>query len=174
MKFVPSSKVQLDCKTPMNPDGRSRNTHVPETLGSVTMAAALARLHIIEGIRLQRPATRLEGLSLRLPEAYVALLQQVDGFLLADGLKVYGSSEVEERNQTYDVASCMPGFVAIGDDSGGRMFVMAQHWPDRAVYAVGMGVLKIQYAREVVPNLPAWLSALAAAAGENGSEEQGT
>lgn len=164
MKFARWSNIRFNWKAPLNPERILKATKTAEFLEPASIAASIALLRQGGNNELHGSATFLSGvesLHMPLPEAYVAVLRLTDGFLLSSGVKLYAIGEVEERNRTYDVASCMPGFLAIGDDSGGRMFVMQQQSADGAVYAVSMGVLMIRSAREVAPSLSAWLSALA-------------
>lgn len=44
--------------------------------------------------------------------------------LMGDAVLLYGKEDIEERNATYEVQLYMPGWVAIGDDSGGAALLM--------------------------------------------------
>ncbi|PET60306.1 SMI1 / KNR4 family protein [Bacillus sp. AFS001701] len=61
-----------------------------------------------------------------LPAVYTNLLQHVNGFLTDEGVLIYGTQELVERNLTYEVSEYASGYVAIGDDSGGTVFLMLQ------------------------------------------------
>lgn len=61
----------------------------------------------------------------RLPESYVALLKLANGFSLGNGLVIYSSSDVLERNVTFEFDIYLNSFLAIGDDSGGRSFLIS-------------------------------------------------
>lgn len=52
------------------------------------------------------------------------------GILLADGTTVYGADNIDERNATYQIADYAPGWVLIGDDSGGSGLLMRRGNPD--------------------------------------------
>lgn len=55
-----------------------------------------------------------------LPISYRNFLKNANGFMLNNGCHVYAIDDVVERNQTLNVQEYAPGFLAIGDDSGGR------------------------------------------------------
>lgn len=44
--------------------------------------------------------------------------------MFGDTVLLYGVQDIEERNATYEVQSYLPGWFSIGDDSGGRAFLM--------------------------------------------------
>lgn len=54
-----------------------------------------------------------------------------DGALLNDQVLIYSTSDVVERNQTYEIGTSFPRQILIGDDSGGRLILM-----DKAVSEV--------------------------------------
>ncbi|MFV3284720.1 SMI1/KNR4 family protein [Pseudomonas sp. NY15356] len=47
-----------------------------------------------------------------------------DGALLNDQVLIYSTSDIEERNDTFEVDKNFKGMVAIGDDSGGRIILI--------------------------------------------------
>jgi hypothetical protein len=87
------------------------------------------------GLAIHRAGSKVAGMLARLPEGYQHLLSQSDGIELASGALIYGSQELVERNQTYQVSAYMPAHVAIGDDGGGQMFLLR--------YGVASPVLRI-------------------------------
>lgn len=46
------------------------------------------------------------------------------GVLLADGTQIYAPEDIEERNETFQVAEYAPGWVLVGDDGGGLGYLM--------------------------------------------------
>lgn len=52
--------------------------------------------------------------------------QRSDGAMLEDQVQIYAAADIEERNHTYEVARYFPGWVAVGDDSGGRLLLAAR------------------------------------------------
>jgi hypothetical protein len=74
-----------------------------------------------------------------LPAALVALWDERDGLLTASGVTVYPASDIGERNAAYEVALYTPGF--IGDDSGGRGFLLRAGDADSTVFSSDLGDL---------------------------------
>jgi hypothetical protein len=95
------------------------------------------------------------------PKQYEDLLRETNGLLLDNGIKVYSSQEVMERNATFEVAEYAPGYMAIGDDSGGVAFLLRVNSDDQTVYAVGHGSMDPDDMKCVAPSLDAWLQSAA-------------
>ena len=56
---------------------------------------------------------------------YAAFLgDHADSISVGDFALLYGHSDIEERNATYEVHAYVAGWVAIGDDGGGSAFLM--------------------------------------------------
>ena len=67
----------------------------------------------------------LEGrLNFQIPPEYNDLLRVANGFELTSGLVIYFSVDVAERNNTFAIMEQLPGYVAVGDDSGGKSIVI--------------------------------------------------
>jgi hypothetical protein len=64
------------------------------------------------------------ALGARLPNQFLGHLAQQPEELRADGLLLYPISYLVERNRTYEVQQYAPGFLLIGDDSGGDGFLI--------------------------------------------------
>ncbi|WP_228562431.1 SMI1/KNR4 family protein [Catenulispora rubra] len=76
-----------------------------------------------------------------LPAPLVALWKVTDGLITDAGVTVYSAGCIGERNTTYEVAQYAPGFVLIGDDSGGRGFLLRADDPHSAVFSSDLGDL---------------------------------
>ncbi|MBD0675635.1 hypothetical protein ACIQOW_30600 [Kitasatospora sp. NPDC091335] len=81
------------------------------------------------------------GIPLGLPAPLLALWSVRDGLLTAAGVTVYPAGCIGERNTTYEVGRYAPGFLLIGDDSGGRGFLLRADDPDCAVFSSDLGDL---------------------------------
>lgn len=77
--------------------------------------------------------------SFKLPLEYTELLRNANGFVLNNGLTVYSSSEVFERNETFEVEEYAPGYLAIGDDSGGLSILI--NIENEKIYSVDQGIM---------------------------------
>lgn len=105
----------------------------------------LNRSMLAEGYHLQDPAAQAtidrceQEVGYGLPEDYVALLLISNGLQTDGNLSLLDVESIGVRNRDYEVQDYLPGFVMIGDDSGGNALLMKQ--ADTAVYEVGMGVM---------------------------------
>jgi hypothetical protein len=95
----------------------------------------------------------------RLPDAFREFLKRSDGLSLGGGLLIYGSADLIERNNNWEVNVYAPGHVAIGDDGGGNVFLMKLNEEDSAIYAVESGIMNPDFAEKVSESLNAWVSA---------------
>lgn len=85
-----------------------------------------------------------KALGIRLPGAYHSFLlqEQFTGErLVNDLLLLYGTDILEERNNSYQVQKYLPGYISIGDDSGGKAILLHAGAPDENVYMTGYGAL---------------------------------
>lgn len=92
------------------------------------------------------------------------------GVALPDGTVIYAPEEIGERNETYQVAEYAPGWVLIGDDGGGRGYLVRRGGPDfdpalgrveAEVYRIDLGALGEDIADEadfVTDDLVGWLA----------------
>lgn len=60
-----------------------------------------------------------------LPKSYAQLLDETNGFMLENGISIYSTDDLIERNETFEVQEYAPGFIAIGDDSGGMSILIS-------------------------------------------------
>jgi hypothetical protein len=83
--------------------------------GIATVNGAISNIQLSE----------LQGkLHIQLPDAYVQMLNSANGFSLQSGVTIYSSDELVERNETFEVKKYAPGYLSIGDDSGGRSIMI--------------------------------------------------
>ena len=74
------------------------------------------------------------------PRVYQEWLENnSSGIVSENGTKIYGTQEVEERNETFECANYLPLYVAIGDDSGDTLYLMRRDVKAKAVYASDVG-----------------------------------
>jgi hypothetical protein len=77
-----------------------------------------------------------------LPAHYLRFLQEGQEGMCGEQVLLYGVESLRERNETYDTLQSCPGYITIGDDSGGRAVMLALDGGDRAVYLVGHGSMQ--------------------------------
>ncbi|MET8741977.1 SMI1/KNR4 family protein [Streptomyces sp. NPDC004728] len=108
-------------------------------------------------------AARSRGLRDGPNPAVARLWRSTPGVLLDNGVHIYGPHLIQERNETFEVSRYAPGWVLVGDDSGGDGFLMRHHGRDRAsVHRLGLGALREDVATEgerVTDDLLGWLRA---------------
>ncbi len=95
-----------------------------------------------------------------LPEPLRAWWEVTDGLMTDAGVTVYGAASVGERNATYEVARYAPGFVLVGDDSGGRGFLLRADDPSSAVYSSDLGDLGPEDFEVESPDFRTWIESL--------------
>ncbi|MCY7717429.1 SMI1/KNR4 family protein [Bacillus altitudinis] len=97
-------------------------------------------------------------LNMLLPHAYKTLLKQTNGCSVEGDVLLYGTEDIVERNKTWEVHHYASGYVAIGDDGGGRVFLMGQAEEEKKVWIVDAGVMDPQHAELVAEDLLSWVS----------------
>lgn len=75
-----------------------------------------------------------------------------------EDIQLYNASNVIERNHCYETKTYAPGFINIGDDSGGMAFILSLTAADPMVYRVGHGSMDPQYAELVAHSFSQWLA----------------
>lgn len=96
-------------------------------------------------------------LNCQLPSAYRHVLKESNGLSFTNGVFIYGTEDILERNETWEVAEYAKGYIAIGDDSGGVVFLMAIKAENYRVFAVDGGDMNRQHATLVTSDLCKWL-----------------
>ncbi|MGH8084847.1 MAG: SMI1/KNR4 family protein [Lysobacter sp.] len=105
----------------------------------------ISRLKLIEATR---PPLARYGLAAALdrsleemPAQLLDLYSETNGFMSPMGNTVYEAVDLAERNQTFEVAEFSPGFILIGDNSGGRGYLISLDGGDLKVYGSDLGDL---------------------------------
>ena len=95
-----------------------------------------------------------------LPPQYVEHKSKHAGIATDDGLLIYSAVDLAERNETFEVQQYLPGFLLIGDDSGGRgFFIRLNEEEGREVVMLGLGCLMESYLVVVASSLEEWARA---------------
>ncbi len=93
-----------------------------------------------------------------LQDQYLDLLAARGGEFLSNRVLLYGVDDLIERNETYQSKEYCPGFIAIGDDGGGRMIVIALGSEPSPVYIADMGSMDEEYFDQIATDLASWLA----------------
>jgi len=119
-------------------------------------------LHNIKNIAFANPGATSQELTLLkntfgsdVPTELEALLSRANGLGLQNGIVIYACHEVAERNATYQVDKYIPGFIAIGDDSGGRAILLSQFQPQ--VFLADYGSLDVDEIQAIANTLREWV-----------------
>lgn len=92
-----------------------------------------------------------------LSECYRTLVARHGGQFVGDLVRFYSADEVIERNECYETRQYCPGFLAIGDDSGGRAIVIDPQLALPAVFVVDHGSMSRDEFALVSDDLLAWI-----------------
>jgi hypothetical protein len=95
-----------------------------------------------------------------LPKALLELLRLSNGFLTPGGIHVYGADDLAERNLTFEIAAYCAGYLLIGDNSGGKGYLMRLGGEDSPVYSSGLGDLEVAGFEKEADSLQEWVDGL--------------
>jgi hypothetical protein len=93
-----------------------------------------------------------------LPSRYVDFLLTHTEQIFGDEVLLYPADYLIERNETFETKTYCPGYIAIGDDSGGRAFLIPINKPVDTVYMVGHGYMSPKGFRALPLGFEQWLS----------------
>lgn len=119
----------------------------------------------IPGLIKNKPANDIEMQELEnlmkidLPNAYKDLLRYTNGFSVGGGLTIYGTKEIVERNETWEITEYASGYVSIGDDGGGNVFFMLQGADVKEVLVVDSGDMNPNHATVITLDFSEWVNA---------------
>lgn len=120
-------------------------------------------LNNVSGLFLTPSATETEiekaekRLNTTLPISYKALLQASNGLANNEGIIIYGTDDILERNETWETQNYAPGFISIGDDSGGRVLLMSLG-DEEEIWIVDSGNMNPDHAELISTNLIQWIN----------------
>lgn len=92
-----------------------------------------------------------------LPIEYVIFLRSHEEDLIGEQVFLYPAELLIERNETYETKLYCPGYLAIGDDSGGRAVVIPMGQPLGKVYLVGHGTMSPSDFEPLPMSFSAWV-----------------
>jgi len=118
----------------------------------------LTQIAELEAAATDRQITEAQNeVGIKFPEEHRTLLQYSNGLFINDLIKIYSTEEIAERNRTFEVEQYLPGFIMIGDDSGGSgIFLNTKDVPS-LVYKIGHGSLAVSDAIILAQSLTDWI-----------------
>ena len=96
-------------------------------------------------------------LKLELPNVYKDLVRFTNGISIGGGLVIYGTEDIVERIETWEVDEYASGFIAIGDDGGGNVFLMLQDADEKEVLVIDSGEMNPRHANLVTSDFDKWV-----------------
>ena len=93
----------------------------------------------------------------KLPETYKAFLNHHSNEYQNDLVILYLPDDIIERNETYETKEYAPGYIAIGDDSGGSAFLLKLEQQDPSVYVVSHGSMDPEIMEFVCNSFSEWV-----------------
>lgn len=92
------------------------------------------------------------------PKALKQLWKKSDGLYTDEGVLIYGAEQIAERNQTWETDLYAEGYVAIGDDSGGRVLIMLAEAGAKDVWIVDGGSMSPDDGMHVTDHFIRWVN----------------
>ncbi|MBJ8030332.1 SMI1/KNR4 family protein [Bacillus cereus group sp. N21] len=118
----------------------------------------------IPGLIKNNPANDIEIqeledlMKMELPNAYKDLLRYTNGFSNGGGLTIYGTEDIVERNETWEVTEYASGYVSIGDDGSGNVFLMLQSADVKEMLIIGSGDMNPNHATVIILDFSEWVN----------------
>jgi hypothetical protein len=94
---------------------------------------------------------------IKLPTQYRNFLFLHEETIFGDRVLVYPAECLIERNETYESKTYCPGYIAIGDDGGDRVFVIPIEESPSPVFSVDQGVMDPDGFELVAKNFSEWV-----------------
>lgn len=91
------------------------------------------------------------------PGSYKEFLKRSNGFMLTNGVFLYGLDDLVERNNTLEVQTYAPGHLAIGDDSGGISVLVRVSTEE--IFSVDQGSMDIDDMTRLANTVIDWINA---------------
>lgn len=92
-----------------------------------------------------------------LPSAYREFLKSYVEQVSDDGTLLYGVDSIIERNETFETRNYAVGYLAVGDDSGGRCFLIPLDSRSSAVYTSDQGDMDPDGFQLVAADFSEWI-----------------
>lgn len=96
-------------------------------------------------------------MNVKLPYSFKDLLKTSNGLSTKEGIVIYGTEDIVERNETWETQVYAQGYIAIGDDSGGGVFLMSQGEGKKSVLIVDSGDMTIEHSNLVTSDINQWI-----------------
>lgn len=91
-----------------------------------------------------------------IPSQYQDFLKQHDGCIFDNGVRLYELSDLKEMNDCLQVKMYQPEYMAIGDDSGGLIFLIKQEKDAKEVFVVDISDYDLKTAFYKIDEFKRW------------------
>ena len=89
-----------------------------------------------------------------LPSSYKDFLEDIEVEFTHEDILFYGKGTIIERNETLEVTKYAPGYIAIGDDSGGRAIILSLI--NESVSFVSQGSMNPEFREDISASFHTW------------------
>lgn len=96
-------------------------------------------------------------MDVKLPYSFKNLLKTSNGLSTEEGIVIYGTKDIVERNETWETQVYAQGYIAIGDNSGGGVFLMYQGDREKSILIVDSGDMTIEHSNLVTSDINQWI-----------------
>lgn len=97
-------------------------------------------------------------MDLKFPKAFRELLKLTNGFETEEGVVIFGTDIISERNQTYEVSEYAQGYLAVGSNGGGKFYLMSANENSTELLQVDAGVMNPEFASLVSDDFLKWIN----------------
>lgn len=97
-------------------------------------------------------------MGLKFPKRFRELLTLTNGFETEEGVSIFGTDMIVERNQTYEVSEYAQGYLAVGSNGGGKFYLMSANFESTELLQVDAGVMNPEFASLVSMDFVEWIN----------------
>lgn len=97
-------------------------------------------------------------MGLKFPKVFRELLKLTNGFETEEGVVIFGTDIIIERNQTYEVSEYAQGYLAVGSNGGGKFYLMSAKVNSTELLQVDAGVMNPEFASLVSADFVEWIN----------------
>jgi len=93
-----------------------------------------------------------------IPATYKKFLKKYNGYSFVGGKILYSLDDIIEMNKAQKIQFFQPGYIAIGDDGAGIIFLMKQENNSSKIYLVDMGDCNVNSCYHIIDDFFHWFN----------------
>ncbi|GAA0137053.1 hypothetical protein YSY43_38940 [Paenibacillus sp. YSY-4.3] len=97
-------------------------------------------------------------MGLKFPKGFRELLTLTNGLETEEGVSIFGTDIIVERNHTYEVSEYAQGYLAVGSNGGGKFYLMSANFDSTELLQVDAGVMNPGFASLVSMDFVEWIN----------------